>query len=330
MSFLTKIKLNYNIKLIDDLFAKEDYLKIHKIINQNIRGNHDLLLDLISYIDQKYLTDIKYKNFYSSKKFVWINSYDNEDTLYLRDFLNFYFKSQKKYSYHSGNYNNLFLDLLGKTQISKIPNNIKFEDLAQNSNIYQTLLLNYYDKNFSFLSNSSAFFETTSEPKKYLINNNSSLCYFLIIRSPEDLYKKYKNNLSSSNAALNELFNYDNKFIQTNTIANLNEYSFNENRQNWNIFSRSWIDPNVESSYRGKILKYEDLVQKPEESLISSLFHLKQHGADIEINYNLVDEFIKNTNPTLSQTDIAISNQERKSLKRDLDSKVVDYFEYII
>ncbi len=60
------------------------------------------------------------------------------------------------------------------------------------------------------------------------------------------------------------------------------------------------------------------------------LFHIKQHGANIDIKYNLVDSFIKNNEPLSIISDMTISNQERKSLKRDLDPKILDYFEYSV
>ena len=71
-------------------------------------------------------------------------------------------------------------------------------------------------------------------------------------------------------------------------------------------------------------------MNKPEETFSSVLFHMKQHGLEIDINHDLVDEFIKsNFNEGPSKYE-SISNQERKTLLRDIDKNILEQFEFVI
>ena len=75
---------------------------------------------------------------------------------------------------------------------------------------------------------------------------------------------------------------------------NLLKYNLFENKESWNINSKSWLDENVLNTYRGKIFQYDDFYNNTEETLVEILFHLKQSGLDFEIDYDLISIFIEN------------------------------------
>ena len=329
MSFLNKIKLNYNVKLIDDYIENEDFDSINNILINFLVKDPLLFFEILKNLDSKNLYDIKFKNFYNDKKFVWINSFDPADTSLLSSFLKFYFEKIGRPS-QVGVFGEKLLDLMVEKKYPNFNNVINFENIVQNSNFYQNLLLYSNLNNLSVLSSSSAFFETKNDPKKYLINHNSTHCLFFILNNPKILFQRYKKELSSSQAAMNQILNYDQKHYEIELNISSQEYKFYENRQSWNIHARSWNDPNVQSAFRGKIIKYEDFMNKPEETFSSVLFHMKQHGLEIDINHDLVDEFIKsNFNEGPSKYE-SISNQERKTLLRDIDKNILEQFEFVI
>ena len=329
MSFLNKIKLNYNVKLIDDYIEKEEFDNINNILKNFLIKDPFLFFGILKNLDSKNLYDVKFKNFYNDKKFVWINSFDPSDTCLLSDFLKFYLE-RIGHSTQVGVFGEKLLDLMVEKKYPNFNNIINFENMVQNSNFYQTLLLYSNLNDLPVLSSSSAFFETKNEPKKYLINHNSTHCLFFILNNPKMLFQRYKKELSSSQLAMNQLSNYDQKHYEIALNINSQEYKFYENRQSWNIHAKSWNDPNVQSAFRVKIIKYEDFMNNPEETFSSVLFHLKQHGLEIEINHDLVDEFIKsNSNEGPSKYE-NISNQERKSLLRDIDKNILEHFEFVI
>ena len=80
-----KIKLNYNIKLIDDHFANKSYQEVNKLLEDKV-SNSDLFYSLTNYILQKYLINNSHKGFFN-KKFIWVVSYDLDDTIYINKFL---------------------------------------------------------------------------------------------------------------------------------------------------------------------------------------------------------------------------------------------------
>ena len=83
----TKIKLNYNIKLIDDLINNENYKDVSNLIFNN-RKDPSLFYGLIEHLHNKFFTKENVLNSFPHK-FVWITSYDKEDARPLNDFLSF-------------------------------------------------------------------------------------------------------------------------------------------------------------------------------------------------------------------------------------------------
>ena len=53
-----------------------------------------------------------------------------------------------------------------------------------------------------------------------------------------------------------------------------NDIKIYENRTNIGINKKSWTDPNVLNTFKGKIINYDNLLGDPEEVLLEIIFHL--------------------------------------------------------
>lgn len=315
-----KIKLNYNLKYIDDCFRNNDFDTVKEILNKN-QKNKVLYSQLLSYINKKYLSNHLYKNFYN-QKILWIVSFDLSDTDYLLKFLNYYFNKVDNHNIYFSNYKKFVFDGLKPLIEKKSQDKILFEDIAENSNLYQTSALLNHEKKLCILSTSSAFFETASHT--HFASPLSTLTYLHIVRNPLQIYLKNKNEFQSAQAALNFLNNADQDPYSNNFQ---NDLLIPENKQNWNINTQSWIDENVVSTFKGKTIKFEDLINNNFDILVDLLFHIKQAGWVFDIDYEIIMEFVKvNENP--SNLESNISNQELKLLSNCLETKILNKFDY--
>ena len=312
-----KIKLNYNLKLIDDSFKSKDFGEIKQILAKN--KNSNFYINLVDHILKNHLS-YQENTQYFTNKFVWISSYDLADTTYLNDFLDYYLKKESKFSYDLDDYKNQISSTFEKVKNVNFPKIISFDDVVNYSYLYQFLLLDILNKEVVFSNTCSAFFE--SDKNRYLIFPHTTICSFYVIRNPYDLYQKYKNNFKNSQEALNEL-------------SNLNEikpeeklkYFIAENRNSWSVNAKSWTNKNVQSTYRGKIIKYEDLLTNPEDTLNEVVYHLKQSGADIDVKFDLIEDFVKNN--SLSEIKIdEHSKKESKMVQGALDQSIMDEYDY--
>ena len=98
-------------------------------------------------------------------------------------------------------------------------------------------------------------------------------------------------------------------------------------RKNWAVYNNSWSDPNVTNTLRGVILKKTDYFESPDEFFGSIVLHLRQVGFEIPLNYSFISEYISANVPENSEMALDISNQEKKALKREVES-FADNFGY--
>ena len=315
-----KIKLNYNIKLLDDLFLHKKYEQIATLLydqSKNIYFN-----DLVYYLTNKYLSGNEHNNLFK-KKLIWIVSYDLEDTLYINKFVDFYFNKINYKSFAIFDYKKLLLNLL-KGSILKDLNEINFELLINNSKFYQNLILMSQSHQNLFATTNSAFFEAPGN--KLFAYPQSTACAFFILNNPYKLYQRYKLQNNSHQESLNELLNHD---LEKNTSLIENGYKISENRQDWNTHSKSWLDENVQNSFRGKTILTDNLEANTSDALLEILYHFKQSGIDIDINFNLVDLFLEK-NPFVNQKIIDISNQEAKQITNFIDNNLLEDHNFIL
>ena len=181
------------------------------------------------------------------------------------------------------------------------------------------------EKNFFLISN-SAFFEANE--KNFFIYPNTTAAFFLIHKNPFHIYSAIKKKSSSSQEALNKMFNFQNTLVSSQDFKC--DYEVSENRQSWNIYSNSWRDPNVISTFRGLLIPFQDFQDKPHEILTKALFHLIQAGIKVEMNYDLIDQYILNYKFEDEYFTDKISNKERKILLSNFDENLLEYFNYLI
>ena len=138
--FINNIKFNYNVKILDDLFANQKYEDSVLLLQSFSKKNHQLYLKLLNYTIQKYLKNNNHLNFFK-QKFVWINSFDFDDTKYFNKFLNYYFSNLNSFSYLQGSYTYLLSSVLDDLNIPDIPKFISFDEIVLNSYLFQLIIL---------------------------------------------------------------------------------------------------------------------------------------------------------------------------------------------
>ena len=315
---INRIKLNYNIKLVDDYFKEKKYENIIQLLQSQQRSS--IFYNLVQYVISKHLVQKDHMNF-SPSKFVWISSYDLEDTTYLNSFLKFYLPQTLSQSSIVDHYQSLFSSTFEKLKIKNFPTQITFEEVVSSSYLHQLLISIHLNKDLIFANTQAAFFEAPQN--KFLIFPQTTLCHFYIIRNPYKLYGKYKKTLQNSQEALNELNNTNDNSINHSSL----QYTVHENRQNWGVNAKSWVNKNVQNTYRGKVIKYEAFINNPEDALTEVVYHLKQSGANIDVKFDLIEDFVK-SNPLSEIESDEISNKEIKMVQGALDQSVMTEYDY--
>ena len=313
MKFLKKIKLNYNYKLFHNYISNKDFNSAYQLIlDLSKEDQSDFFIFLRNIQNQlsNFSTELV-KN-----KIIWIISYDSNDTLYLNEFINYYLSRNSNISFHIDNFVSALNKNLSELNLDDKTNEIKFNDFKLNSNFYQNLVLFSLRKDFLFLNSRAAFFETSNN--SYFIYPNTTFCYFYISRSPESLFSKYKDVYGSAEGAYDELFNFNKKEILTSAHEG-QRYQIYENRTNINTHFESWTDPNVISTYRGKILDYNKLFNEKEDILLEVLYHLKQFGLDMEINIKDIKNFLETQNFNTPMQN-SLSQNEKKFLNKNINT----------
>ena len=324
MSFFNKIKFNYNIKLMDDFVLNKKQSELYALIKNSKTKDKEIFFHLLSRFINKYKNDEVQENFHK-QRLILINSFDHNDYSYISKFLSFYFDNCQ-ISHINRSLPDAIEKDLASLGLSQFPTQIDFDHMVQYSNFFFHSLLIDQENNLSLFKSSSAFFE--SSENNYFIPPNLSSAYFFIHQSPLYIFNLLKEKYSSTQAALNELFNFQNSSISQH-ISN-STYQVLENRQSWNIHTNSWIDPNVQSTYRGLIIPHQDFFKDPQATFTKVIFHLIQAGIKFEVNYNLIDQFIEENPPQALNSFPDLSKKEKKLLLNNLDQNLLDHLNYKI
>ena len=324
MNIINKFKINYNLKLFDDFVANHKSHDALSLLKETKVKNEEIFFHLLTHFIDKYKNQSIKENFFKNKVFL-INSFELDDCNYLSNFFSFYF-DQVKLSHESNSLANAIARDLAKLKLSFFPHTIEFQHFIKHTEFFfNTLLINENDKNLSIKSN-SAFFE--SGENNFFIYPHNTAAYFFIHKNPRLIYSSLKKKLTSSQEALNVMFNFQNTFVSNQDISS--SYKINENRQSWNIYTNSWNDPNVLNTFRGLVLSQEEFIQAPYDTLTKILFHLIQAGIKIEMNYDLIDQYIQANPFEVEAFDDELSNKEKKTLLNNLDKNLLDHFNYQI
>ena len=324
MKIINKFKINYNQKLFDDFVKNNKSEEALFLLKETKVKNKETFFHLLMHLIDKYRNRSIKRNFFKNKVFL-INSFDLSDCNYLSNFFSFYF-DQIKLSHESNSLANVIARDLEKLNLSYFPNTIEFQHFLKYSEFFfNSLLIDKEDINLSLKSN-SAFFE--SGENNFFIYPHTTAAYFFIHKNPLFLYSSLKKKLGTSQQALNEMFYFQNTLVYNQDGDS--PYTIKENRQSWNVFSNSWNDLNVLNTYRGLVIAQDEFIQDPFNTLTKILFHLIQAGVKIDMNYDLIDQYIQ-ANPFEVETlNDELSNKEKKSLLSNLDKNLLNHFNYQI
>ena len=112
---------------------------------------------------------------------------------------------------------------------------------------------------------------------------------------------------------------------QRATLQDQNKTSFYLFRKGWHTNTESWTDANVMNSLKGKIISTKELKNNSYEVLSSIILHLIQSGVEIELDYDLIENFVKNNSYIDNEAYEEISTKERKFLDKYVSDIIENY-----
>ncbi len=314
MSFLNKFQYHYHEKQLETLSTSNKHEEILSYLEKLSDKNkifHDLSLKYADNAINKSTQDV------SKKQIVWINSFLDKDKKYVEAFLENYLS----------NFNSLKQPIKSyEEEIDNILINqekIDFNVLINHSYFFQWLIINKQKASYKFISNNLPFF--SSEDNFNFSKASITQAYVAIVDHPYNVYKFIKiNNNNDQEIARNIFLNLDQKASQ-NKFGNT---SFYLSKKGWHTNTQSWIDANVVNSLKGKIISKKDLDKNTYEVLSSIILHLIQSGVELDLDYDLIDQFVKN-NP-LRPDDFLddISTKEIKFLDKYV-SELIEAYELL-
>ena len=311
MSFLNKFKYHYHFKHIDNLFEEKKFQEIFEYLNK-VRHEKKLFYD----ISLKYISNSinSFNQDISNKKIVWINTFYDNDSEYLRLFLEYYIK----------NFSNLEQDINSyKYEIDQIIQSnevINFNTLVNQSYFFQWMIINEHNVKFKFLKNEIPFF--SSKNNYNFTKQELTQAYIFVLNNPYEIYNKIKKSVNQDQEIARNIFlNLDQK-AQDEPYSKVN---FNFPSKGWHIHTDSWSDPNVLTSLRGKIISKKEIYNNTFETFSSVILHLIQSGVEMELDYDLIEFFIKNNPINIGAEDFNLSNREKKFISKYVDSILDSY-----
>ena len=311
MSFLNNFRLQYHIKHIEKLLDEESSNKFFSYLRE-LKKNEELFYHLSLKYISKFIN--KTNDNILENKIVFINSFLDEDLDFCLRFLQYYFQN------NDNSYGKISSYLSEVDAIIKKDELVDFNVLVNESYFFQWMLLNNHKDKYKFVFNNLPFF--SSQNNYNFTKSSLTQSYLIILNDPYSVYHKIKTqNNDDQEKARNIFLNLDNQPEKT-TIGKTN---FLLSRKGWHINSQSWTDPNVLNSLRGKVILKRDLINDTYDTLSSIILHLVQSGVNMELNYDLIENFI-NKNPISFEETYNISNKEKKFIDQ-YTSKVLDQYD---
>ncbi|MDB9776320.1 hypothetical protein OAB63_01005 [Alphaproteobacteria bacterium] len=321
MSFFTKIKSIYNIKLLNQCIENNDYkgfLSSFEDLEKQDPTTHNKFLKFHThnFIENETLNELFQKNF------IWVNSFSLDDVPLLNNFITKVLNSSKIET-NVMNFYEKTLSCLTNEDLKDYP---VFNDLFLKSHYYfHKLIEKDSKKKLNILNSQSAFFEY--QKKIFFTHHKLTRCFFYVVKHPYDIFLDLKKQNNSSQESLNILCNLDQRpkivKIQHNNI----ERSCEENMKSWSINVSSWTNANVVSTLRGLVIRYDDLINRKEEILLDIAAHLKESGVDVNFTSNEIVNLAKSFNflPNTENNHDSISKQDKKIIDRDCGEMLDKY-----
>ena len=310
MNFINKIKSNYLNNLIEGYDSNKQYDDLYQLLIKE--KNNPLIITSIDSLIKKNIDDFEKTKLFQNN-ICWINSFELEDTKYINQFISFYFQKKNLIIPTIDHYAKLIAEQINSVFPQK--NNIDFLDLVNNSYLYQYLITLSKKYKVTFANSSAAFFASGQNAfTHHQITSN----YIYIVRHPLSLYAKYFKQFNNDQSVLNKFLNFDNKPEDYNFNFDSKKITVQENTQSWAVNVNSWIDANVINTFKGLIVKMEELIAKPEETLADIISHLSLSLPEIYLDYKLISEFL-HVHPILDiEQPIDLSNQQKKKILREI------------
>lgn len=319
---LKKIKLNYLEKLFSDLVVNNKFNEIKDQLNKLRIENKEMYNLFLNKVLNTFLNNDQGQHYFKNK-IIWINSFDLNDTKLIDKFISYYLQKTSNLNISSNTYSDELLGL--PADIYK--NDISFEDIVENNFLFQYEILGSNEKNlFKIIRNNHVFFEKL--PNKFFTHYYLTSCCFYIIRNPIQMYCTYKDKFKDQSIAYNMLLNMDSSsIIEKNKIR-----SVENTTKDWSTNVNSWTNQNVVNTYRGFVIKYEDIIASPLQKLAEVAAHLNQSGLDLNIDYSIIETFIADNSSEFNHdlnNSFSVSNQEKKKIYRDF-GRTIEKFNYQI
>ena len=309
MSLIKKIELNYHIKVINDLVQNKKYDDLNVELIKIYKKSKLLYFQILKkfYVPFQDLSNTK-NIFYNN--IVFVNSFIPEDADIIYNFLSFYLNSV---NYHKSYFSDISHEYAKIENLISNKNNISFDDIIENSCLYQSLISMDKSDYLNVFKNEYAFFSTSKDLN--FSNPNIVKCYFLIVDHPYNVYKKIKESYGKDKfLTQNIMFNLDN----SNNKKKYENIDIEIVKKGWDIHTSSWIDANVMNSFKGMIIKKDDLFNNCNELFSSIILHLRQSDIDIKLDYNLIEKYCSDLNYNIDTTDNDISNNEKKFMYKQI------------
>lgn len=309
MNFIHNIKYNYYKKVINELIVEKKYDELKeqllKICHKSPNLYYLYLKDFYhSYRKINNTTNLFFNNF------VYINSFLETDIEIINNFLKFYFQ---ELNYNQINFRSLSSSVAAASQKLKQNEFLNFDSMVKNLIFFQTLISCSKPESLNIISNQHAFFST----QENLNFSDPSLvkCFFLVVDHPYKLYQRLKKKFKNKIDLHNFIFNFDKKPL----LEEHNKIKIEILRKDWETFNSSWLDPNVLNSFKGLVIKKDDLNNKNscQDTYSSIILHLKQSGIDVPIKYDVINKYISKLSFVEDQLD-ELSNNEKKFIKNNI------------
>ena len=214
---------------------------------------------------------------------VWLSSFPKSGNTYVRSLLSAYYFTR------DGNFN---FDSL--KSIKQFPSESLFKQIGifsrdENKNLKNYLKAQEYINKkapFIFLKTHSSFFKINNHSFSDLVN---TLGVVYIVRDPRNVVSSFSNHYSLSlKESLNRMIS-DTKIFKKDVVNDLLTYVYS-----WNYHYNSW--KYFKKYNRYLLLRYEDLISNPKESLIKILeFIYKLHSKKPSIDYEKLKNAVLST-----------------------------------
>ena len=307
MKIIENIKYNYYIKVFEEDLKNLNFDSLKANLQKLAKAPH-----LYSKIHQNFFkefNDITNSHNIFPCNYIFINSFLEEDLSLIKNFLKYYFEKMNYQKFSEIKYEELIdqINLL----LKDYPSPMAFEDVVSSSMIYQSLFGFLNEEKELYIENIHSFFST--QHNYNFTDAFLTKCYFLIVDEPLKVYQdiKHRHNLDKD-LAQNIMFNLDNKPLMDE------KFNIEVTRKSWPIHTSSWTDPNVMNALKGLVLNKRLLLQKDLETYASIILHLKQANIKINLQYDLIQQYLDENN-FINQSNIPdLSNNEKKFIEKNI------------